>query len=407
MKILIVSFDKTLVDSLKEHLAQHEVYTAKNAEEAITLSPSDIDLIIFDAISGAISEEEINELYSKKFKNQKYVILYDELFPVDPKNILPPNKVLVLRDSPPEEIIRRALEEKKEETKEEGIEIGASVPVEEELKTEKKEEKVEKEETGKAKVLVVSFDKKLTDNITNALKGKFSVEVVRNIKSVKEKGLEADIIVYDAISGSIAEKNLMELAEVPQLREKHFIILVDELFPIDVEKINLPNKSTLNRDAGAEAIAEEVEKVAQKVKKEEIKSMETEEVKEEKVREEIPEEVPQEVEEIKEEKPEMSEIKEKTEAISTKEKTPEAVQVLAEKLSDEKFIRSLLVEAISKELHGVREEIKAEVRDYIKNVLESIIREEIERAFAEVGVAKIIREETKRIVEEKIKELLK
>jgi len=404
MKILIVSFDKTLVDSLKEHLAQHEVYTAKNAEEAITLSPPDVDLIIFDAISGAISEEEINQLYTKKFKNQKYVILYDELFPVDPKNIQPPNKILVLRDSPPEEIIQKALEEKPgEEIREEGIEIGATVPVEEEIKEveqpQPKEEVKEEvqEKSGRAKVLVVSFDKKLTDNITNALKEEYNVEVVRNIKSVKEKGLEADVIIYDAISGSIAEKNLMELSEVPQLREKHFIILVDELFPIDVDKINLPNKTVLSRDAGVEAIASEVDKVAPKVKEEEKpRELETLAELEEKVEEKTEVESPS----IVEKKPKEV-IEEK------KEESAPVIQELSEKLSDEKFIRSLLLEAISKELQGVREEIKAEVRDYIKGALESVIREELERAFAEVGVANIIREETRKIVEEKIKELLK
>ena len=403
MKILIVSFDKTLVDSLKEHLAQHEVYTAKNAEEAITLSPPDVELIIFDAISGAISEEEINELHAKKFKTQKYVILYDELFPVDPKNIHPPNKVLVLRDSPPEEIIKRAFEEKKEESsKEEGIEIGASVPIEEELKKEEKEEVKGEEKTERLKVLVVSFDKKLTDNLTSALKGKFDVEVVRNVKSVKEKGLKADVIVYDAISGSIAEKNLMELAEIPEIRNKHFIILVDELFPIDVEKIDLPNKIVINRDAEVGVIVSEIEKISPEVKKEEVKA---EEVKKEKAEEEIPEEVPQEVEEVKEEIPEKKEIK-PSEGI-TGEEIPQTAQVLVEKLSDERFVRSLLIEAISKELHGIREEIKAEVRDYVKDVLESAIREELERAFAEIGITKIIREETRKIVEEKLKELLK
>ncbi|HID66222.1 MAG TPA: hypothetical protein EYP32_05215, partial [Aquificaceae bacterium] len=256
MKILIVSFDKNLVDSLEALFTDHDVFTAKNAEEALTLSPPDIDVIIFDAISGAISEEEINQLYQKKFKNQKYVILYDELFPIDTNNIYPPNKVLISRDAVPQEIVNKALGVSTSENREEIIDS-----LQETQKSAKEPSQISKEtEKGNNPlVLIVSFDKKLTDSLENALSSKYRVQVVKNVKAAKEKGAEADIIVYDAISGSIAEKNLVELSEIPEIREKVFLILLDELFPIDVERINLPFKAVINRDAPIDLIGDEID----------------------------------------------------------------------------------------------------------------------------------------------------
>jgi len=70
-------------------------------------------------------------------------------------------------------------------------------------------------------------------------------------------------------------------------------------------------------------------------------------------------------------------------------------------------LESVVDEAISKELQGLREEIRMEAKDYIKDVIESVIREEIERFLLELKIADIIREETRKTVERKISELLK
>ncbi|GAB6065577.1 response regulator transcription factor [Aquifex pyrophilus] len=400
MKILIVSFDKNLVDSLKAQLEGYEVYTAKNAEEAIALSPPDIDVIVFDAISGAISEEEINHLYEKKFQNQKYVILYDELFPVDVNNIKPPKKILISREAPPEEIINKMFEETSEK-----IETAEKEQKEEAVPVEEKTESVQKIEEGeKPLVLIVSFDKRLTDNLEKVLKDNYRTEVVKNMKAVKEKGIYADLIVFDAISGSIAEKNLMELAEIPGIREKPFLILLDELFPIDVEKINLPHKSVLNRDVPAELVKEEVDKLYRETRKE----REKEEAKPEEEEGLIETTHMLSFEETEgEEKEEKEEIKEEVQAPPQAfQPEKEIVQKLSEKLSDEKFVKIVLVEAISETLQGLREEIKAEVREYIKDALESVLREEVEKVLLDIGVVDIIREETRKILEKKISELL-
>lgn len=407
MKILIVSFDKNLVDSLEALFTDHDVFTAKNAEEALALSPPDIDVIIFDAISGAISEEEINQLYQKKFKNQKYVILYDELFPIDTNNIYPPNKVLISRDAVPQEIVNKALGVSTSENREEIIDS-----LQETQKSAKEPSQISKEtEKGNNPlVLIVSFDKKLTDSLENALSSKYRVQVVKNVKAAKEKGAEADIIVYDAISGSIAEKNLVELSEIPEIREKVFLILLDELFPIDVERINLPFKAVINRDAPIDLIGDEIDKLAQQKVKETHQTKETiSETPSKSEEESIIEEAlsPSEEFALESTKEEKKDVSSERLASTPREDIKPIVESISEKLTDEKFVKMIVAEAISKELQGLREEIRMEAKDYIKDVIESVIREEIERFLLELKIADIIREETRKTVERKISELLK
>ena len=98
MNILIVSFDKSLVSKIKEVLSEHNLVDVKNGEEAVNTVSSYIDVVIYDAVSGSTSEEDINNMYKKKFKDSKYIILVDDLFPVDMNNILPPRKIKLIRD---------------------------------------------------------------------------------------------------------------------------------------------------------------------------------------------------------------------------------------------------------------------------------------------------------------------
>jgi len=222
MKVLIISFDKTLSEKLKELLLKnHEVFTVKNTEEALTLIPSEIDVIVFDAISGAVSEEEINQLYNQKFSKQNYIILYNNLFPVDENNIQPLNKVLVLRD--------KALE--------------------------------------KVPALIEGEERKLV------------------------------------------EVNLME---TPAAQE----------FPVETQKLETSHAGSVSLSL------------------------------------------------------------------------------------DENVVKAAIIEAISKELGGLREEIKMEVIGYARGILESVVREEIEKIFLELRIGDLIKEETKRVVEEKLRELL-
>ncbi|WP_457600297.1 hypothetical protein [Hydrogenivirga sp.] len=345
MKVLIVSFDKTLTEDLKKALADHEVYVAKNSEEAIKMIPSDIEGVIYDAISGAISEEDINTLYTKKFSNARYVILYDELFPVDENNITVPQKLLIPRDESPKEIVNKLVEfpetavapseavEEMPEVEEQPVEevvqeIGEEIPeleieptayetptqeespeeVVEELAGSVEEalqeieagdveqvaevepeqelapitgEEVPEMETpeeapsveegvkeaqpapaqvfGTGKILIVSFDQTLIDSIKAAFGQKHEVVSVKTVKQAVEQGADASIVVFDAISGVIAEKGLIELSNDPTMSQKSYIILVDDLFPINVDGIPLKNKVSVSRDTDPSRIKEMIE----------------------------------------------------------------------------------------------------------------------------------------------------
>jgi DNA-binding NarL/FixJ family response regulator len=92
MKVLIVSFDRNLVKRLKDALSEYEVMDVKNGEDALSLATPYFDVIIYDAISGALSEEDINNMYQQKFKDAKFVVLVDDLFPINAKNLKPQKK---------------------------------------------------------------------------------------------------------------------------------------------------------------------------------------------------------------------------------------------------------------------------------------------------------------------------
>lgn len=68
MKILVVSFDKSLVKGIKEALKEYEVIDVKNGEEAVNAVSGYVDVVVYDAISGSISEEDINNMYQKSSK---------------------------------------------------------------------------------------------------------------------------------------------------------------------------------------------------------------------------------------------------------------------------------------------------------------------------------------------------
>jgi hypothetical protein len=95
MKVLIVSFDRSLVKQLKDVLSGYEVMDVKNVEEALSLANPYFDVIIYDAISGALSEEDINKMYQQKFKDAKFVVLVDDLFPINSQNLKPQKKILI------------------------------------------------------------------------------------------------------------------------------------------------------------------------------------------------------------------------------------------------------------------------------------------------------------------------
>jgi len=215
MKILIVSFDKALVKKLKNLLPTHEIIEVKNGEEAVKTVRTD----------------------EQRFGDAKFIILVDELFPVDMGNILTPNKVRLSREDEVEKV-------------KDIIEGGMPV------------ERVAAE--GGSKVLVVSFDNLLIDNIRSVLGEEYQVEVAKNTKDALEKKSDAPVVIYDAISGVIAEKGLIELSQDPDYSKKAYIILIDELFPINVDNVPLDNKEVLSREAEVHLIKGKVEEAVSK-----------------------------------------------------------------------------------------------------------------------------------------------
>ncbi len=518
MKILIVSFDKGLVKKLKNLLPTHEIIEVKNGEEAIKTVRTEVDVVIYDAISGALSEEDINNMYKQRFGEAKFVILVDDLFPVDMGNILTPNKVRLSRedeiDKVPEVIEGKFMPEYAEEgaglggadvvgepqiqqelpvsepeqkeefviehtsleqnifspeqeltagsetPKEEELQIPAfekqtedvkeettlQEPVQEEELTDKQKEDivslVDSQEDGK-KVLIVSFDSLLIDNIRNSLGEGFNIEVAKNTKEAMERKSDAQVVIYDAISGVIAEKGLMEMSQDANYKNKAYIILIDELFPITVDHIPLDTKIVLSREAEIHLIKEKVEEALSSVSPAQQSAVE----------ESLPTEKPVSHEEqepvgmftVPSESADLGDVGEETiseDSVSTIElKAEENINIeelsasiagdvkeeeikeQPEEISPQKTEKQpqIPVENVTQEIKVDAEEIAKKIIDSVnfedivkkaikesidEDMISSLLRQEIESAFANVDVKSIIKEVVASIVREKVEELL-
>ncbi len=426
MKVLIVSFDKVLTENLEKALSDHEVYVAKNSEEAIKVIPSDVEGVIYDAISGAISEEDINTLYTKKFSNARYIILYDELFPINEENILAPQKLLLPRDTDPKEIARNLVEftvEREEKPQELEIEpTSLEIPQagEQEVEVEQQIGKEEVETGAGGKLLVVSFDQTLIDNLRASLGDRWEVVSVKTVKQAMEQGRDASVIVFDAISGVIAEKGLMEMAGDSDLSKKPYVILVDDLFPINVEGIPLQNKVSLSRDTDPARIKEVVEERAEETQQEvEVLQEVLEEIKEPPQEFEIEptsfETPPVEEEEVEAKTEVEEEVAEEIPALEALEK------IIEEKGEEEKQeqpatappvdVGRLIEEAVSKALsedrirEAVLKALQKSMGD-LKEIVSKAVEEEVRKVFEEIDVRNIVRQTTYQALKERLEELI-
>ncbi len=494
MKVLIVSFDKTLTESLRSALSEHDVHVAKNTEEAIKMMPSDIEGVIYDAISGAISEEDINTLYTKKFSNARYVILYDELFPVDANNIIVPQKLLVPRDESPEEIVRKleefpvevpqpeeeappqppeefeiestsfeapavpeesveSVSESVEEALKEIEEMTPQPPPEEtppQIREEEEETAPAPVQRGGGQILIVSFDQTLIDSLSSAFGDAYEVKSVKTVKQAIEEGKAADLIVFDAISGVIAEKGLIDMAGDPDLANKFYLILVDDLFPINVDNIPLQRKVAVSRDTDPKRIREIVEEHVSAPAEEKPPEQPQEQIQQPveelpvpEVQESVPEmeitpeapEIPEvEVEEIQppaeeeEEIPALAALEKIIEEQKLKESEPEPEEEEPQKVPEEvpapeppqaqpavslseEELRKLIEEAVSRALseERVREIFSRAVEEKISGVgdlINEAVRSELERAFEELDIRNLIRQATYQALKERLEELI-
>jgi len=310
MKVLIVSFDGNLVKQLKSALSEYEVMDVKNGEEALSLATPYFDVIIYDAMSGALSEEDINNIYQQKFKDAKFVVLVDDLFPINAQNLKPQKKVIIPRDSSPDQILS-AITAPVQETEEyqlptleleiethkqtvEGLEKVVEIAPSEqesiealffkkelklaETQQESKEEilqHIPKSARQKKKVAVVSFDSTLVDSIIPLISENFEPVVIRSFRNLENLLKDVDGVIFDAIAGLAAKKRLMELAKDQDIAQKPFLVLTDELSNIRIADIPLRKKQAISREEDPREIVEKFKELLTPLKEEETTLMQT------------------------------------------------------------------------------------------------------------------------------------
>jgi len=466
MKVLIVSFDRSLVKQLKNALSEYEVMDVKNGEEALSLATSYFDVIIYDAISGALSEEDINNMYQQKFKDAKFVVLVDDLFPINVQNLKPRKKVIIPRESTPDQILSaitapvQETEEYQLPTLELGIETNKQTV--EELDgaieiTPSEQESIQKlffeegfklaeahpeskEEVSQyipesahpqKKVAVVSFDSTLADSIISLLSENFEPVVIRSFRDLEILLKDVDGVIFDAISGLAAKKRLMELAKDQDIAQKPFLVLIDELFNINIDDVPLRNKHAISREESPKEIVEKFKEILVSLKEQETTLMqmlgeliEKQEAVQESVENVETQKTPEIIQETEvaelpklEESPlpmegsVLKEQKEETTPISQipiKEAVPmvNASEQKTERLED--ALRSLPLEDVKKLIEeAIKEEIKKAFEGFnLGDLVRELLREELKKSIESVPLEGIIKEITYQVLRERLRELI-
>ncbi len=233
MRILVSSFDKTMVEKLRHLLMGEDTIFVKNGEEAIKARPQDVDLIIYDAVSGVVSENDVNSMFDKAFKSSKYIILMDDLFPIDPDNLKMPSKIVISRDRELA-VIPELIKKYKEISQKPKTEN--TMP-----KTQPPIQNIPKNPSlshTELTIGVVSRDEKLLKNIEESIKDIAYLKIFSD-KIEKQELLNTDIIIYDTTEGVSAAK---ELISIYQDSDVPVIIILDDMFPIDISRIPIRKK---------------------------------------------------------------------------------------------------------------------------------------------------------------------
>jgi DNA-binding NarL/FixJ family response regulator/ribosomal protein S3AE len=476
MKVLIVSFDRSLVKQLKNVLSEYEVVDVKNGEEALGLITTHFDVIIYDAISGALSEEDINNMYQQKFKDAKFVVLVDDLFPINAQNLKPQKKILIPRESTPDQILSAitAPVQKTEEhqsptleleiethrqTVEELEKVIEIAPSEQksieallfekglkptEVQPESKEgfsQYISESVHPKKRVAVVSFDSTLVDSITSLLSENFEPVVIRSFRNLESLLKDVDGVIFDAISGLAAKKRLMELAKDQYIAQKSFLVLVDELFNINMDDVPLRNMHLISREKDPKEIVEKFKEIIVPLKEEETtliqmfgELIEKQEVVQEKEKDVEVEEFPQIIKEF--ELPKLEEDLLPMEEFAFEEQkeeptiTPQmpiqeavpTVSALEHKTEEKDVLKSLSIRQVIEET--IKEEVKRAfegftpsdlarelLREELKKDIGSMLKEEIRRAFEGFNlndlVKELLTEELKKDIRSVLKEEVK
>ncbi len=482
MKILLVTFDKEMEQKIRNLLKDYQIVVAKNGEEALLLNvEGDVGLIIYDALAGGIAEEDINRLYDEGFKNVPYIILMDDLFPIDPNNIKPKNKKVISREvevdklpdlvkellekAPSEEKAEVPAEEKpKEEPKKEESAAAEETsweemfggittvgPAKEEKSETAKEEKAEAAETVseakkeevstpatpelplKKKCLLVSFDMPLVERIQQIIGDSCDLAIARSAKQALQKyGNEFfDIIIFDTISGVFAEKGIKDLYEKGGYKDSLYVVLLDEMLPIDVDKLPVKNLRAIKRESELDLLPEIIESAPhislekalesaaaaveeQKPETEEKAAVAATPPAEEKsaptsVEKETP--APPKVEEAKppveEKKQAVPALEEKVQPVQPAEvqptPPPATVQTVQVQISEEQIAKIVEAKLNERVIPLIEELIRSKLSEvYVKTLLREMVEEEV----SESTVREIVREIAEPIVRETLEELL-
>ncbi|MGC8649386.1 MAG: hypothetical protein ACP5S8_00265 [Hydrogenobaculum sp.] len=238
MKILVSSFDRLLIEKLQYLLSGENVIFVKNGEEAIRNAPKDIDIIIYDAVSGLVSENDLNSLFEKAYRNSKYIVLMDDLFPIDPDNLKIPGKIIISRDRELS-VLPELIKKYKELTIASNINASRNESINEHhLKSQRNYGHSQEPHTG-VEISVISRDKELLDNIKRALEDIAYIKIFSPEQINKDDILNSDIIIYDTTEGVSAARELINMyqnADIP------VIIVLDDMFPIDISRIPIVKK---------------------------------------------------------------------------------------------------------------------------------------------------------------------
>jgi len=450
MKVLIVSFDRNLVKQLRNALGEYEVMDVKNAEEALNLAIPHFDVIIYDTLLGALSEEDINNLYIQKFEDAKFVVLVDDLYSIDAQNLKPRKKVLIPRE-PRERALDQVLSainapvqeteeyqlptleleiETHKQTVEElerAIEITPSEQesietlfFEKELKLEETQPESKEEVSQyipegahlKKKVAVVSFDDPLLDDITLLLSEDFELVVIKSFRDLEGILKDVDGVIFDTSSGRPAKKRLMELAKDQDIAQKPFLVLIDDLFNISIDDVPLINKHAISKVEGTKKIVEKFKEIIVPLKEEETTLMqmlgeliEKQEVVQEKEKDVEVEEFLQVIKEFEMPKLEesllpmeefASEEQKKEPTITPQMPIQEAVPTVSaweHKTEEKGILKSLSIRQVIEET--IKEEIKRAFEGFTPSDLaKELLREELKK-----DIGSVLKEEIKRAFE--------
>jgi hypothetical protein len=394
-------------------------------------------------------------MYQQKFKDAKFVVLVDDLFPIDAQNLKPQKKILIPRESTPDQILS-AITAPVQETEEyqlptleleiethkqtvEGLEKQESMEAllfekglkSTEVQPESKEEVsqyIPESAHPKKKVAVVSFDSTLVDGIISLLSENFEPVVIRSFRNLESLLKDVDGVIFDAISGLAAKKRLMELAKDQDIAQKPFLVLIDELFYINIDDVPLRNKHAISREESPKKIVEKFKEIFVSLKEEEPtlmqilgellenqeavqekeKGAETEEFLQITKELEMPklEESPLPVEEfvLEEQKEEPTPVLQ----IHIEEAMPtvSASQQKIERLED--VLKGVSIEDIKKVIEEtIKEEIKKAFQDFNpSNLVRELLREELKKSIESIPLESIIKEITYQVLRERLRELI-